>query len=218
MILKSLPILAFTAFDELSRSVLQSSEDIDTVGESLSAVSDIAARVALGDISALVQLPFRISEVNAAQDAAALRDRLSRRDEAIDFRTRTGIAENNLATLARALGIPIGRLDPSEAPHTIQGLQSLNDFSGTGLDTLFRNLSTGRNDIAGGLTAGIEEALENSNLQESIARSMTVLAVNLERVIYEPRHSGHLSTEYSSFERGCRSSRIQSAIRQTNGW
>ena len=107
---------------------------------------------------------------------------MSRRDEAIDFRTRTGIAENNLATLARALGIPIGRLDPSEAPHTIQGLQSLNDFSGTGLDILFRNLSTGRNDIAGGLTAGIEEALEDSNLQESIARSMTVLAVNLERV------------------------------------
>ena len=64
--------IGVTAFDELSRSVLQSAEDIDTVGESLAAVSDLAARVALGDISALVQLPFRISEVNAAQDAAAL--------------------------------------------------------------------------------------------------------------------------------------------------
>ena len=175
--------VAVRVFDEASNEILRTAESIDTVGDSLLAVSDIAARIALGDLTAAIQLPFRINEINAAQDAAALQGRQERRDVAIDERTLIGVRDNNLASVARALGIPIGRFDISEAPHTIQGLQTLNDFSGTDLEDLSRNLLSGRADIAGGILASIERALANTNLDEDIARSITTLAVNLERAL-----------------------------------
>ena len=175
--------IAITAFDELSRSVLRAGTEIDSVGESLLAVSDIAARVATGDITALIQAPFRVAEINAQNDEIARQERLQRRGTAVDERTIRGARDTNLSTLARLLGIPIGRLDVADAPHTVQGLQTVNDFSGTGLDILSRNLLTGRTDIAGGIVAGIEQAIESSRLDEGLTRSLTNLVVSLESTL-----------------------------------
>ena len=175
--------VAVRVFDEVSNEILRTAESIDTVGDSLLAVSDIAARIALGDLTAAIQLPFRINEVNAAQDAAALQRRQARAAEAVDSRTVTGARDANLASVARALGIPIGRFDVSEAPHSIQGLQQINDFSGTGLDILSRNLLSGSTDLAGGIEAGIEQAIADSQLSEDVSRSLVALAINLDRAI-----------------------------------
>ena len=175
--------LAVTAFDELSRSVRSAGNEIDTVGESILAVSDLAARIATGDISALLQVPFRIADINAQQDRIAQHRRQERRDEATDFRTQVGVSDQNLSILARALGIPVGRFDISQAPHSLQGLQSINDFTGTPLEDLSRNLLSGRTDIAGGISASIERAIQNSNLDQDIARSITTLAANLDRAM-----------------------------------
>ena len=176
--------VAVRVFDEASNEILRTAESIDTVGDSLLAVSDIAARIALGDLTAAIQLPFRINEVNAAQDAAALQRRQARATEAVDSRTVTGARDANLASVARVLGIPIGRFSVDEAPHTLQGLSSLNNFGGTGLDVLSRNLISGRTDIAGGIEAGIQQVVDASTLLgNEISRQVANLAVNLDRAI-----------------------------------
>ena len=175
--------IAVIAFDEASRAIRQSGEEIDTVGESLLSISDLAARIATGDLSAAFQLPFRVSEINQQNDEIARQRRASRRAEAIESQTLTGFRDQNLATVARALGIGIGRFDVSEAPHTAQGLLSLNDFSGTGLDILSRNLLSGQTDIDGGISAGIQQAIDSSTLSDDIKRSLLTLAGNLDRAI-----------------------------------
>lgn len=149
--------------------------------EVVGSFSDLGARIATGDLTAALQLPGRVAEINRQTDEAFRIRRQQRRDESIDERTVAGARDRNLATAARVLGIDFGRFDISEAPHFAdQGPISLNDFSASALDILSRNLMAGVSDIAGGIEAGIQQALDATDIEEPIARGLLTLIANLE--------------------------------------
>ena len=153
--------IAVTAFDEASLSIARMGGEVDTIGESLLSVGDLVGRLALGDITALIEAPFRVAEIIDHNNAIAAERREARRAEAVEEHTARAFRFGNLEAVGR-----VGGIEDIYAVDALGGLR--------------QNLaSLDFQDIA----ANIESAADALNIDERIEDSLLTLAANLDRAI-----------------------------------
>ena len=139
----------------------QNAEDIDTVGESVTAFGDILARVASGDLTALGDAVGRTFGIIEAQNEAFEQRRRQRRIDAIEERTTRAFRFGNLEAVGRVGGVD-----------DIYSLGALGGFR--------QAVASGESQGIGLNIAGASDAL---NIDERIETSLLNLVANLDRAI-----------------------------------
>ena len=150
-------------FEFLREGAFQTTaEDIDTVGESVTAFGDIIARVASGDLTALGDAVGRTFGIIEAQNEAFEQRRQQRRAEAVEDRTARGTRFGNLERVGSTLGL---------------------DFDDPALAGLRQNIAAGLFDLSSGFLANIQRGVDASDLDGNIARGLLHLTTSLDRAI-----------------------------------